>query len=866
MKEDEVLSSLNATEKGLSEREAALRLQRFGENVLKEEKRKNPVLLFFSQFKDFMTLLLLAAAAISAVTSFITQDRSDLVDTVILLVIILLNNVIGFIQQYRADNAIARMKNAVTLRALVRREGREYSVAASRLVPGDILLLKEGDAVPADCRLLSAKNLKCNEAALTGESTDVEKSAEKIGGKTPLAERKNMLYASSYVVRGTACAVVTETGMDGEIGKIAGLLKDTEKSATPLERALEKLGKVISLCVIGIAAFLFVFGVFFRDEGILSNFMSSVAVAVAAIPEGLPAVVTILMAFGVQRMSRRRAIVRKLQAVETLGGCDCICSDKTGTLTENKMTVKNIALAAPEAEEKLLECMSFCNNAKRDGKQYVGDATETALLRYLDARGATIPEGERTDEIPFDSDRKMMSVRVRTGEGEYLFTKGGAEVVMKKCRFIADGSAGCRPLNAADKERFEKTAASMAQNALRVLGFAYRPYADGTGENDLVFLGVCGMIDPPKAGARESVSSCRAAGIDVKMITGDRKDTALAIARQIGIEATPSQVATGEELDGLKGEALEEKVVSSRIFARVNSSHKAYIVGALKKRGSTVAMTGDGVNDAPAVKSADIGIAMGTGTDVTKSVADIVVTDDDFSTIVSALKEGRHIFSNIRKTVSFFLATNLGEVLAVLFVTLFFFRFSFLNSTQLLWINLITDTFPVLALGAEKAESDIMQRPPLKAEKALFSARSLFSVLTLGIAQACLVVGIFALGLCLFNNAAALTMSFFAMSFSEILCAFVVRADRPFAGGKIFSNKILLLTASASFLLNLLLCAVPPLAAAFGIVPPDLAQWGLVAAFSLAVVPIGEGAKIFLRRAPSPFKGNVGRKRGKKDA
>ena len=842
---EEVLKSLKSSREGLSERDAEARLKTYGENSLTEEKRRSAIALFFSQFNDFMTILLMIAAGISAVLSFITKDKNDLVDTIILLVIILLNNVVGFIQQYRADNAIEKMKNLSVCRVKVRRGGKEILLDGKLLVPGDIVYFEEGDRIPADCRILSAKNLKCNEAALTGESAEVEKEECTIGETAALGDRKNMLYSSTYAVRGSATAVVTETGMRTEIGRIAGLITHAEVIKTPLERALERLGKIISGCVVGIAAFLFVFGAFFRDIGLLPNFMSSVAVAVAAIPEGLPAVVTVLMALGVQKMSRHRAIVRRLQAVETLGACDCICSDKTGTLTENRMTVRETFTFGSEEKSGLYECMAYCNSVRGEKGKYIGDATEIALKNYLAARNVIVPQAEKTDEIPFDSDRKMMSVFLSTKAGEVGYSKGGPEVILRRCRYIRENGQ-VRVLTHADRRKILQISSAMAKKALRVLGFACRTDGKRT-EEDLTFIGLCGMMDPPKKGAAEAVRACLDAGIDVVMITGDQRDTALAVARQLGIAQSFDELVTGEELDELKGKELERRIFSARVFARVNSAHKAVIVKALQKRGRTVAMTGDGVNDAPAVKNADIGIAMGSGTDVTKNVADIVVTDNDFSTIVAAVSEGRHIFANIRKTISFFLTTNLGEMLAVLAVTLCLFRYDFLNSTQLLWINLITDTFPVLALGAEAAEKRSMHRPPQKAEKEMFSKRSLVPVLLFGVLQAVSVVGLFVWALYTYDNAVALTMAFFAMSFCELFYALNIRTESSLFGRALWGNKVLLATVVAAVALNLLLCVFEPVRAAFGIVALTPVQWGIVFGVSFFVVPCGEIYKLCLR-------------------
>lgn len=574
--------------------------------------------------------------------------------------------------------------------------------------------------------------------------------------------------------------------------------------------------------------------------------MSSVAIAVAAIPEGMPAVVTILMAMGVQKMSKQRAIVRKLQAVETLGGCDCICSDKTGTLTQNKMTVQEIFTFGRISERKLFECMAYCNTVKGSNGNFIGDATEIALKNYIEENGIYVSVAEKIDELPFDSDRKMMSVFMQTEDGCFCYNKGGTEVVLKKCNRILDNGS-IRILTEEDIRLIKNACSNMAKKSLRTLGFTYRPMENNKSENNLIFIGVCGMIDPPKEKVGESINSCKTAGIDVVMITGDQKDTALAIAKRLNIAQSAAQLTTGEELDSLQGEELQRRILDTRVFARVNSGHKAVIVKALQKEGKTVAMTGDGVNDAPAVKNADIGIAMGSGTDVTKSVADIVIADDDFSTIVSSVAEGRHIFTNIRKTVSFFLTTNLAEVISILIVTIFLFQYDFLNSTQLLWINLITDTFPVLALGAEPPEKNVMQRAPQKAEKEMFSKRSLIPVLLFGILLSIGVITLFTRALNVYDNATALTMAFFTMSFGELFFAFNIRTENSIFGKSFFENKILLITVLFALILNLLLCVFEPLRTAFGITALTDKQWIAVFAVSFIIIPIGELYKFLIK-------------------
>ena len=847
-----VLSELQTSELGLGEALAAERLEKFGENTLRTKKRAGALRLFLAQFKDFMTILLICAAAISAVIAYITGDAHELADTGILLFIIFLNTFVGFIQQYRADNAIEKLKSLSVCRVKTVRGGKDMLLDSALLVPGDVIDLEEGDMVPADCRVLRAEELKCDESALTGESVGVTKNAGTCAENTGIFERKNMLYSSSFVVKGQAKAVVVRTGKDTEIGKIADLLENTETAKTPLEKILAVLGKVITVFVISVAAIIFVFGIFFKESTLLGNFMSSVAIAVAAIPEGMPAIVTVIMALGVQKMSRERAIVRKLHAVETLGGCSCICSDKTGTLTENRMTVEEVVAdfsgepvrarltnAAQGGERKLLECMAICNTVKGTAGRRMGDPTEIALVNFTDSLGFSC-ENTRLGGIPFTSERKMMSVAARTAEGSYCFVKGGCDVVLSRCTRIWSGGA-VRPLTEADRRNVSAAAHNLACRALRVLGFACREYTGAPREDELIFLGVCGMIDPPKQGVKEAVAECKAAGITPVMITGDHRDTAYAIAARLGIAERESDVLTGAELDGMSGAELAARVPEKREFARVSPKHKSMIVEQFQRVGEVVAMTGDGINDAPGIRKADIGIAMGiSGTDVTKSAADMVIADDNFSTIVTAVREGRHVFSNIKKTIQFFLATNLAEVLSILIVTLALYKFDFLTSTQLLWINLITDSLPVLSLGAEQAERDVMLRPPVHASS-LFSRDSMAAVVFYGVVQTAICVGIFVWSAGAYGNAVAVTMTFFVLSFLELFHSFNIRSERGSAFGKgFFSNRMLFLTVFIGIGVNLLLCPLAPVRDAFGIVLLTPGQWGIVFASSLAIIPAAE--------------------------
>ncbi|MCI8499472.1 MAG: cation-translocating P-type ATPase [Clostridia bacterium] len=834
---EQTLEKIKSKASGLSSEEARARLEKNGRNVFKEGKKRSKIALFFAQFKDLMTIILVLAAFLSAVLAFLTKDKNELVDTGILLFIILLNAVVGFLQQYRADKAIENLKKLSTCEAKVVRDGKLIVIDAEELVVGDVIELEEGDRIPADCRILESKDFRCDESTLTGESKPVLKS-DCIVTKKSLADRKNTAHYSTFCVKGSARAVVTAVGMDTETGKIAGMLDQTETVASPLDKLVAKLGKIITVSVLSVAAVLFLGGMLSKRVSFLQNVMNAVAVAVAAIPEGMGAVVTVILAMGVQRMAKANAVMRKLSAVQTLGSCTCICSDKTGTLTQNKMTVEEIATDFSAAEERymgtegqreLLRCMRVCHTVKGDAGAYVGDPTEVSLVEYAD-RCRVEYACRIVGGVPFSSDRRMMSVLTDKGE---LFVKGGADVVIGKCTRILTPS-GERALTISDKAAIESKINAFSSRAMRVLGFAR---GQGGKEEGLTFIGLAAMLDPPKEGAREAVLSCRKAGIRTVMITGDSAQTAFAIAKRLSIAENESEVLTGDEIDAL-GEDYAAVAKKYTVYARVSPRHKQQIVAALQKQGEIVAMTGDGVNDAPALRAADIGVAMGSGTDVTKNAAEIVLKGDDFSTLVHAVEEGRNVFFNIKKTISFFLATNLAEVLAVLVVSLFLWKYAFLTSTQLLWINLITDSLPVLALGMERTEG-AMNRPPVS-EKEIFSPPSLLRIGIFGAVQTAIIVTLFVLGVKYWGNAVASTVCFLTLSLLELFHAFNVRCeDRLMRPRDFFANRTLLLTAFIGVAVNVLLVFAPPLRFAFGLQSLNGAQWLAVALCSLSILPVG---------------------------
>lgn len=872
---ERALQLLDSDKSGLAPAEVLSRRQKYGKNELKKGKRTSVIGLFFGQFGDVMTILLIAAACISAVIAAFSGEKSDLADTAIIASIILLNAIVGTVQQYRADKAIESLKKLSTTTARVRRDGEVTEIDAAELTVGDIVLLEEGDVVPADLRVLEATELRCDEAALTGESLSVEKRDTVIVGKNVTqSNASNLLFSSTFVVGGSGEGVVTAVGKDTEIGGIAEMLEGVKKGQTPLERSLNKLGKIISAFVIVVAVIVFAVGFFAKGTGLLKNFMTAVAVAVAAIPEGLPAVVSVIMAMGVQRMSRQRVVIRKLKCVETLGGCTCICSDKTGTLTQNKMKVVRVFNAAKTNSsgdiagviEKLHACMSNCTRVKGGRGNYIGDPTEVAIKAYAEENGWA-EEYSVTGEIPFSSERKLMSVRAETLSGAYVFVKGAPEEVLKRCTRVLSES-GEREISRGDIMRAEEECAEMSGGALRVLAFAFKRGENLT-EDNLTFIGLCGMMDDLKEGVKEAVEDCRGAGITTVMITGDSPATALAIAKKAGIAYSEDEVYTGEQLDKMTKPQLKEAVKKGRVFARVSPKHKNIIVKIKQSQGEVVAMTGDGVNDAPPVKSADIGIVMGkSGTEVTKSVADMVICDDNFTTIVSAVREGRRISSNIKKTIQFFLSTNLAEVLAIMAVTFAFVGFNFLPSTQLLWINLITDSFPVLALGVEKGLGDDMKHKPERAEQALFSRSSLLSVLISAVYITGVTVAVYAFTLAKFGNAEAVTVAFLTLSFMELFHAFNVRSGDGSAFKGILSNKVLLITVAAGLGINVALC-FSPLAPAFGIAALPAHLWGLVFGASLSVILFGEIYKLIAKivsRKGEKAKGGRALRRRKKAA
>lgn len=866
---EEVLKEQNSSEQGLSTGEAQQRLSRFGKNELEKGKKTSLLKRFLGELADPMIIILIVAAAISGITAF--YEGESFADVIIILAVVIINAVLGVVQESKAEAAIEALQEIAAATSKVLRDGKVVTLKSDELVPGDVVLLEAGDAVPADGRIIEAASLKIEEAALTGESVPANKITDllQLGGEkdVPLGDRKNMAYMGSTVVYGRGKVVITGTGMNTEMGKIAQALSQAKDDATPLQIKLNQLSKILTILVIGICAVIFAVGLFrsgISGDTILSTFMVAVSLAVAAIPEGLAAVVTIVLSIGVTNMSKRNAIIRKLTAVETLGCTQIICSDKTGTLTQNKMTVvEHVA----DNEQNLEIAMALCSDAEYDAEagEAVGEPTECALVN--DAAKNGLPKTQlkeeyvRVGEAPFDSMRKMMSTVHKTKENQIIqFTKGAPDEVLKCCTHAIVNGAKV-PMTEEIRASILKSNKAMADRALCVLCGACREWdkmPESTEpaflEQELTYLGLSGMIDPVRPEVKAAIVECREAGIRPIMITGDHKDTAVAIGMELGILSDPSQAITGAQLNEISDEDFQNRIEEFSVYARVQPEHKVRIVNAWKKKGMITAMTGDGVNDAPSIKSADIGVGMGiTGTDVTKNVADMVLADDNFATIVSAVEEGRRIYANIRKAIQFLLASNLAEVLAIFFSTMI--GFTILKPVHLLWINLITDCFPALALGLEKSEADIMKKKPRDPKEGIFAGGMGFDVFFQGAVVTVLVMISYLVGHRIesgawefVNSADGTTMAFLTLSMVEIFHSLNMRSRR----GSIFKlnshNKFLYGAMVVSLILTTVVIEVPFIAKAFQFTPIDFTEYVIALGLAVLIIPIMEIVKAVQRK------------------
>ena len=855
----QVLDTLDTDpDQGLTQGEGARRLAGYGENKL--EKAKPPGLFrqVLAQLRDPMILVLLAAAALS----FFAGGGQDWLDTAIILLIVVFNTVISVSQEDNARKALEALEKLAAPRARVLREGVERRLESTHLVPGDILLLEAGDYVPADGRILWAAGLQTDESAMTGESLPVHKRAgDGLPPDTPLAERKNMVIGGTVVTGGRAKVVVTATGMQTEMGKIAGLLLRQGQGETPLQRKMKEVSRVLSLVCVGVCAVMFGVGML-QHRDILDMFLTAVALAVAAIPEGLPAIVTIVLAVGVGRMARRNAIIKRLPAVETLGCASVICSDKTGTLTKNQMTVLEVWTPTPALRDRALTLGTLCGDAQEGPGGYIGDPTETAIAQAAAQAGlekaALERDMPRRGEAPFDSVRKRMATCHALPNGEALVAvKGAPEAVLARCTHLL-GAQGPRPLTDGDRRRIAQVGGDLAGQALRVLAVAQRlqpalpkSMAAESLEAELTFVGLIGMMDPPRPEVRQAVDRCAGAGIRPVMITGDHKDTAVAIAKQLNIYRPGDKAIDGAGLDFLPQETLEEEIEAFSVYARVTPEHKMRIVQAWQRRGHVVAMTGDGVNDAPALKAADIGCAMGkTGTDVAKGAADMILTDDNFATVVAAVEQGRGIYANIRKAIHYLLSCNIGEILTIFLATLLPVSQAPLSPVQLLWLNLVTDSLPALALGMEPVEKTAMTQPPRGKEEPLFSKAFSRRLAWQGALVGGITLLAYGLGFHLTGTfAVANTMAFATLTFSQLFHAFDVRSETtPLFRLGVLSNKAMNKAFLAGAALQAAVLLAPPLQGVFAVVPMDLAQWGIVLGLALTPLVVCELAK-GLRRA-----------------
>lgn len=867
---EEVLKNYDSSEKGLTQAQADERLQKNGKNKLAEAKKETLLHRFLMQLADPMIIILIVAAVISAITSVYEHEFPS--DVIIIMFVVIINAILGVYQESKAEKAIEALQEIAAATSHVIRDGKTVTVHSEDIVTGDIVVLEAGDSVPADCRIIKSASMKIEEAALTGESVPVNKQTEPINPEgsddVPLGDRKNMCYMGSNVVYGRGEAVVVATGMDTEMGKIADALNDAKEGDTPLQIKLNQLSKILSYLVLGICVFIFaidvirtlVTGQSLTFDSMLDTFMVAVSLAVAAIPEGLAAVVTIVLSIGVTKMSKRNAVIRRLTAVETLGCTQIICSDKTGTLTQNKMTVVEFK---GDNENLIAQAMALCSDAKLEDGEVKGEPTEAALVEW--ARKLEMPkpvleeEFPRVAEAPFDSSRKMMStVHKSIKHGFVQYTKGAPDVVLGRCtQALINGKRVA--MTDEVKEEILAQNKEMADKALRVLCVAMKSYSDIPEsespeflEKNLCYIGLAGMIDPVRPEVVDAIVQAREAGIRPIMITGDHKDTAVAIAKQLGIAEDDSCAITGSQLNNLSDEELENEIEKYSVYARVQPEHKVRIVNAWKNKGMVTAMTGDGVNDAPSIKNADIGIGMGiTGTDVTKNVADMVLADDNFATIVSAVEEGRRIYDNIRKSIQFLLSSNLSEVLTIFVATLF--GFTILEPVHLLWINLITDSFPALALGMEKGDRDIMKRDPRSSKDGIFANGLGFDVAWQGIMVTVVTLAAYFVGMHLaqgteeFVHQNGMTMAFLTLSMAEIFHSFNMRSRRESIFAMKNQNKYLLGAMVLSLILTTVVIYVPFLANMFDFAAISALEYFISMLLAISVIPIVEIVKLIQR-------------------
>ena len=859
---DSCFKELSSSPNGLSKEEAFLREGRYKSERLEAPKKEGFIKKFFKQFADLMIIILLLAATVSLIIGLISSSTSELFDALIIMAIVFMNAIFGVVQEYKAEKSLEALSKLTEPECFVLRDGQMIKINTNELVIGDIVSLEAGAIVPADLRLIESHQLKLDESSLTGESHQIEKNASDVClQNAPLGERHNMAYKGTVVACGRGLGVTVALGDKTELGKIASVIKDSQKEMTPLQKSIKDVGKVLTYLVLLVAIITFIIEIIINPANIMDAFLTSVAISVAAIPESMPAVITIIMSLGVARLAKQRAIVKRMHSVETLGSCDVICSDKTGTITQNKMMVKAVYCDGKLSYsrsmlgvdfELLLAGMALCNDTRKSKHSFQGDPTEIALAEFVSKYDINKSDFEkinkRLSELPFDSSRKLMSTINEYKGGKIAFVKGAVDVLISKCTKVLDNGSE-KALEKGFLNSILAANSEMAGRALRVLGFAIKRLENGErfDETNLTFVGVVGMIDPPRKGVKEAVEKCKSAGMLPVMITGDHKETAYAVAKEVGIVKSKKQVLTGVELDLLSDEQLVGKLDSVRVFARVSPEHKVRIVDAFKKLGHVVAMTGDGVNDAASMKKADIGIGMGiTGTDVTKQVADLMLTDDNFATIIIAVEEGRKVYKNIQKTVKFLFSANMGEILALFFATIIFPQYTFMLPAQILFINLITDSLPAIALGVEPAETDLMKQSPRPKDKGLFSDGNGVVVIVMGLVQTLLTLSAFVIGLYLYNEASAMSMAFYTLNIVQFFYLVSIRTEKVIFKSNPFKNKFIILAILfAGGLLTLI--AATPLHKILGLATLNGWEWLYILLVSVVMLIASELCKWALR-------------------
>lgn len=858
----QIYQELDSSESGLSSKKAAEKIAKYGENRLKSQKKIGFLRKLLNEFKNIMIIILIISAIISIISAITNHDNENLFEGILIFAIVIINAVVGVIQQQKAEDALAALACQTEPFAKTYRDGALQKIKVSELVPGDVIELKSGDIVPADVRIISCENLRCNESSMTGESVPVQKKSGVIKTNSlPLSDQSNICFSGTNVTSGHGKGIVVSTGAETELGKIADILGSSIKEKTPLEKNIDKIGKVLTFGVLGIVLIVFVTQLLFnKNLTFMDALLTAVALAVAAIPESLPAVITIIMALGVQKLARKNAIVKKLSAVETLGCCNVICSDKTGTLTKNEMTASHLFDGKEVSHidgvdisnyKQLTKVMALCNNANINEKGINADATETAIVKLLQKHNIDILceklNNKRLKENEFNSSRKMMSVLCESFEGKTLYAKGALDYILKKCSSaLIDGQVV--ELNKQILNRINNANEKVCGEGERVIAFAIKNNAENEKEENLTFVGFIGIVDPPRPEAIKSIDMCKKAGLKTIMITGDHPATALSIAKKLGIAKSSKEVLTGYELSKLNEVDLAKIINKYSVFARVTPEHKLMIVGALKKTGNIVAMTGDGMNDAPSIKAANIGTCMGiTGTDVTKEVSDIIISDDNFSTIVMAIKEGRTIYKNISKTILFLLSTNIVEVLGIFVTSLVMPGAIFLLPAQILFINLVTDSLPAFALGIEPSEKNIMETPPRDPKKSLLSGTTGSSILYQGFIQSLAVLIMFVVARWKYGNEVASTMSFLTICLMQIIHAINCKTEKSIFKTNIFKNKFFNISFLALFVMILGVYFIPFFANIFCLSTLNATQWLFVALTSISIIPLVEIGKLIIK-------------------